>query len=91
MKINLLIGATAIIMVPSLASAEQASLKNEKAPRVSAHSSAAHHNTHQTSSSSAKNQKIDDSTTDQGRNPEDNGDEVFRPNNGGATGINEND
>lgn len=83
MKINLLIGVTAIAMISSMAYAGD---REGKAYSSGAYSSAGHGD-HKTRGSLR-----DDSTdgpTDEGRNPDDNGDEIYRPNNDGTRGTDE--
>lgn len=85
MKINVLIGTTAILIMSSLACANSPTNCDSKAYSSGAYSSVDHSN-HKTNSSLTE-QSIDDGPTDQGRNPDDNGDEIYRPNNDGTSGT----
>jgi hypothetical protein len=87
MKINVLIGTTVILMISSLACANSPTNRDSKAYSSGAYSSV-DHSDHKTNSS-LREQSIDDGPTDQGRNPDGNGDEIYRPNNDGASGTDE--
>ena len=86
MKINMLIGTTAIVLISSLACANSPTNRDSKAYSSGAYSSA-DHSDHETNSN--LEQSTDDGPTDQGRNPDDSGDEIYRPNNDGTSGTDE--
>lgn len=83
MKINLLIGATAVALISSFAVADSDKNRDSKTVKSESHSSV-NHDKHQ-NKSKAKDDTVD-GPTDQGRNPDGSGDEVSRPYNGGGTG-----